>query len=38
MTVAVYFYGNILGVTTLTSEQIKSIENEDGITIKLMNE
>ena len=36
MTVAIYFYNNILGVTTLTVEQIKALEVEEGVTIKLV--
>ena len=34
--VSVYFYGNILGVTELTQDQIRELEKEDWITIKLV--
>lgn len=38
MKVIIYFYGNILGITTLTKEQISAIQNEDGVTIELITE
>lgn len=38
MKVIIYIYGNILGITTLTPEQIKTLENEEGFTIELVKE
>ena len=38
MKVIIYFYGNILGVTTLTAEQITEIQKDDGVTVELITE